>query len=90
MVETVSTDEIKLFSVPDSTNLHRTLGLHHPYGRKKRAGPIYTRAITEAEDGLADEKVVEMGWARPDESVKRIEQAGKWYGPLKEKYAKLA
>ena len=43
-----------------------------------------------AEAELGEEKVVLMGWTRPEESVKTIEQVGKAYEALKQKYAKLA
>ena len=79
--------------MPDETNLHRTLNLAWPYGRKRRAAakkPTYPRPLAASDEALSDEKLVEMGWARPENSVKRIEQCGKLYEQLKQKYAKLS
>ena len=43
-----------------------------------------------SDEELGSEKLVLQGWARPERSVKRIEQMGKAYEALKLKYAKLA
>lgn len=64
--------------MPDETNLHRTLNLAWPYGRtKRRAAALAKRggikALVASDEALSGEKLVEMGWARPDASVKRIE-----------------
>ena len=41
------------------------------------------------DESLEDPLVVD-GWARPEESYKKIEQVGKGYELLKKRYAKLA
>lgn len=92
MVEMIEEVRQCAFVVPDETNLHRTLNIAWPYRRKQNTklsqnGP---KALTECEEELLDDKLVLDGWARPDGSCKSIEQAGKWYGALKMKYAKLA
>jgi len=81
--------------IPDETNHHRTLNLAAPYGRyrtrmlrKDQQG--VRKAIGPSDTDLGEEKEVVMPAARPEESVKRIEQAGKLYEALKRKYAKLA
>ena len=95
----VSTEETteygysKGFTVPDETNLHRTLNISAPYGRY-RTRMLRTvegiRAIGPNDEELGEEKEVVMPAARPEESVKRIEMAGKQYEALKLKYSKLA
>jgi len=55
--------------------------------RKDQGG---RKAIGPNDEELGEEKEVVMPLARPEESVKRIEQVGKGYEALKLKYAKLA
>ena len=67
----------------------RTLNPAAPYGKRKRK-PVGVQYLVESEADLGDEKVVLALWARPENSVRRIEQVGKGYEALKIKYAKLA
>ena len=83
------------FRIPDEMNHHRTLNIAAPYGKRKPKPPgnddeVGRRALLPPEAELGEEKVVLMGWTRPEESVKAIEQVGKAYEALKQKYAKLA
>ena len=83
------------FKAPDEMNHHRTLNIAAPYGKSRPKPPsndqeVGRRALLAAEAELGEEKVVLMGWTRPEESVKAIEQVGKAYEALKQKYAKLA
>ena len=84
----------KGFRVPDETNLHRTISISAPYGRYRtrmlRKDQGGQKAIGPSDTDLGEEKEVVMPLARPEESVKRIEQVGKSYEALKLKYAKLA
>lgn len=79
--------------MPDEMNHHRTINISAPYGRyrtrmlRKFEG---LRAIGPSDTELGEEKEVVMPSARPEESVKRIEQAGRLYEALKVKYSKLA
>lgn len=79
MVEAAAEEPKQLFIVPDETNLHRTLNLAWPYGRYSRhrravaARAKGLKALTSSDEALSDEKLVEMGWARPEGSLKRIE-----------------
>lgn len=76
---------------PDVNNEHRMLNPGHPYRRKRRAPKVIVqKAITEAESGLGNEKVVLSGWAQPPLCVKLIEQGGASYLALKKKWAKLS
>jgi len=77
-------------TVPDASNFHRTLNPSHPYNRKRRPHPKGLAAITDAESGLGDEKVVLMCRANPENCVKLIEPNGHSYQTLKQKYAILA
>jgi len=65
-----------------------------PYGRYRnrmlRKDQGGRKAIGPNDEELGEEKKVVMPLARPEESVKRIEQVGKGYEALKLKYAKLA
>ena len=83
------------FRTPDEMNHHRTLNIAAPYGKYKPKPPVNDskvglRALLASEAELGEEKVILMGWTRPEESVKTIEQVGKAYEALKQKYAKLA
>ena len=87
------------FRLPDEMNHHRTLNIAAPYGKKRKPKQhdghhddkeVGRRALIASEAELGEEKVVLMGWTRPEESVKTIEQVGKAYEALKQKYAKLA
>ena len=83
------------FQTPDEMNHHRTLNIAAPYGKRRPKPPtndeqVGRRALEASEAELGEEKVVLMGWTRPEESVKTIEQVGKAYEALKQKYAKLA
>lgn len=91
MVEAIEqVEQVQLFVLPDEQNLVRTLNMAWPY-RKPRAPRAQGKlAIAESEEDLGEEKLVESGWARPDNSVKGIEQVGKGYEALKQKYARLA
>ena len=100
MVEAVpaTTDETKTsyslsFTMPDESNHHRTINVSAPYGRYRNRmlrKDYGRRAIGPSDTDLGEEKEVVMPSARPEESVKRIEQAGKPYEALKLKYFKLA
>ena len=78
----VSTDDVGV--VP------RTLNPAAPYGMRKQRRQQGIRALGPADPELGEEKLVVAQRAHPEGCVKRIEQAGKGYGPLTAKYAKLA
>ena len=73
----------------EDTNVTRTRNQAAPYRRKHKVeSPDYSRALLTC-DMSFDEPVIVSSWARPDYSVRGIEQAGKGYEQLKLKYAKL-
>lgn len=68
----------------------RTRNPAAPYGKRRVRRNEGIKALTNAEEGLDAEGVVLSSRAQPEGCVKRIEQAGKWYRGLQEKYTKLA
>ena len=65
MVEAIDdSNQLDGFTVPDPGNLHRTLNLAAPYGRRKpKISPTATKYLLESDQSLGEEKLIEMGWA---------------------------
>jgi len=68
----------------------RTLNNAAPYGMRKQRRQQIVQYLGPADLELGEDKLVVSQRAHPEGCVKRIEQAGKAYGPLTVKYAKLA
>ena len=90
MVEAVPAQVDLGVSAPAVGLIPRTLNTAAPYGKRKIRRAKGTLPLQASEEELGDEKVVVSQRAQPEDSVKRIEQAGMWYGKLCQKYAKLA